>query len=51
MAGHDHDDATQEKHGFMSTADKTKLDALGDFADFTTAYNAALTADYTWLQA
>ena len=35
----------------MSTADKAKLDALGDFADFPTAYNAALTADYTWLQA
>ena len=51
VAGHDHDDATQEKHGSMSTADKTKLDALGDFGDFTTAYNAALTGDYTWLQA
>ena len=50
VAAHDHDDATQSTHGFMSTTDKTKLDNLGDYDDFKDAYNAALSSDYSYLQ-
>lgn len=39
---HDHADATQETHGFMSTADKAKLDNLGTYDEFVTAFDAAV---------
>ena len=50
VASHDHVDATQETHGFMSTADKAKLDNLGTFDDFVAAYNANMTGSYASLQ-
>lgn len=40
VAGHDHADATQTVHGFMSTADKKKLDNLGTYDDFVTAFDS-----------
>lgn len=41
VAAHTHDNATTTTAGFMSAADKTKLDNIGDISDFQTAFTAA----------
>lgn len=41
ISNHTHDNATTTTAGFMSAADKTKLDNIGDISDFQTAFTAA----------
>ncbi len=41
LANHTHDNATTTTAGFMSATDKTKLDNLGTYAEFTAAFETA----------
>lgn len=41
VASHTHDNATTTTAGFMSAADKTKLDNLGTYAEFVSAFETA----------
>ena len=41
VAAHTHDNATTTTAGFMSAADKTKLDNLGTYAEFVSAFETA----------
>ena len=41
---HTHSNATQSTAGFMSAADKTTLDNIGTYSEFTTAFESAAAA-------